>query len=323
MSNLYLDLTLKIIEKAAASSEKMSAVKQEIKFIAEQLRQEQNPESQIDSAFCYYIAGYYVPAMYLARGIEINKIDSIQKWLLLFIKKDFVALEKSINKMLSNQENTDQHIKDKVERNGFSDLEVINTVVTLKVAEVLINLLSFIKTGKFDGVLGGLEVLKICQRLACKVAEWALWWRLEYLIIIINEFTENSLWTCLKIFSTDKKQSEIVTKYIVANYSRRKVVELWRTQSESLPKINDVGRCSFAISVPTSGGKTTVAELTILRFLLDYIDQQEAKCVYIAPFRKLALEVENALSKAFELIDDRLVSAFYGGREIDILMLRM
>jgi replicative superfamily II helicase len=318
MSNLYLDLTFKIIEKIAVSSEKIIAAKQEIKFIAEQLRKEQTLDAQVDSAFCYYMAGYYVPAMFLARGIELNKVDSIQKWLLIFIKKDIDALEKSINKTLSNPENTDQCIKDKVERKGLSDIEVVNTVITLKVAEVMTKLLSFIKTGETDGISDGFEILKTCQRLACKATEWALWWRLQYLIIVINEFTENSLWTRLKNFSTDNELSEIVTKYIVANYSRRKVVELWRTQSESLPKINDADRCSFTISVPTSGGKTTVAELTILRFLLDYVEQQEAKCVYIAPFRKLALEVENALSKAFELIDDRLVSAFYGGREIDV-----
>ncbi len=63
MSNFYLDLTVKIIEKTSASPENINVVKQEIKFIAEQLKQEQSIDAQIDSAFCYYIAGYYVQAL--------------------------------------------------------------------------------------------------------------------------------------------------------------------------------------------------------------------------------------------------------------------
>jgi hypothetical protein len=322
MSNLYSTLTAKIIEKNSATSETINNIKNEIKFIAEQLRKEQSIEYEIDSAFCYYIAGYYVQAMYLAQRIQLNKIDSLQRWLLLFIKKDFEILEKSVNKILSNQEFTDQHIKNKIETEGLSDIEAVNMVVTFKVAEVLAVVLHFIKTGNENRILSSLKMLETCQNLACKSGEWIIWWRLECLGMVVKEFVECSLWTQLKTFSTDKQSTEIVEKYIISNYGTRKIVELWRSQTESLPKINDADRCSFCISVPTSGGKTTVAELTVLRFLLDYIDQPDTKCVYIAPFRKLALEVESALSKAFELINGRLVSTFYGGREIDIFEAR-
>src|SRR5215207_1229205 len=128
MSNLYSTLTVKIIEKNSATRETINNVKSEIKFIAEQLRKEQSIESQIDSAFCYYIAGYYVQAMYLAQRIQTKKIGSIQRWLLLFIKKDFETLEKSLNKILSDQKFTDQYIKNKIETEGLSDIEVVNMV---------------------------------------------------------------------------------------------------------------------------------------------------------------------------------------------------
>jgi hypothetical protein len=308
---------MKLIERSFASSEEVQNAKAEIKFIAEQLRKEGTLETNIDSAFCYYIAGYYVQAMYIARQIELNKIDTIQKWILLFIKKDLKNLEISSRKVISNQDFTDQSIREKINSQGLSDSEVVNLVIKFKVAEVIIGLIKFIKTGDRDKLLLGFEILNKCQRLAYMSREWSIWWRLECLKTILKEFADNSLWLQLKPFYTDANSSEVVEKYINANYTKG-VIELWRSQSECLPKINDSNRCSFCISVPTSGGKTMVAELALLRFLLDYAGQQDVKCIYIAPFRKLALEVEDTLSKSFGLIDDRLVSAFYGGREIDV-----
>ena len=318
MFNFYSNLTAKIIEKATAQPENINAVRKEIKFIAEQLRQEKDADSYIDSAFCYYVAGYYVQALYLAQKKDIKKITLIQRWLLLFLRKDFQLLEKSLNETLASDKYNDQHIKSQIETKGLSDIEVVKRVVDFKIAESMIEVLCFVKTGEENAVLSFFKILEICQRLVCKMGEWAIWWRLECLRMVVAEFKENSLWTQLKSFSAGASSTEIVEKYVIANYSNKKIIELWRTQVESLPRINDLNRCSFCVSVPTSGGKTTVAELSILRFLIDYQSQPETKCVYIAPFRKLAIEIESSLSKTFSLIEPNLVSAFYGGREIDV-----
>lgn len=318
MSNFYLELTAKIIEKATALPENVDAVKKEIKFIAEQLRQEKDIDALIDSAFCYYIAGYYVQALYLAQQENLKKSNLIQKWLLLFLRKDFQLLEKSLDDTIVSTEYDDQYIKNQIETRGLSDIETVNRVVYFKIAESMLEILRFVKTGEEKSFIRFFKTLEVCQRLLCKTGEWATWWRLECLKMVVAEFRQNSLWTQLKSFSTDKRSTEIVEKYVIANYSTKKIIELWRTQIESLPKINDLSRCSFCVSVPTSGGKTTVAELSILRFLIDYQSQPETKCVYIAPFRKLALEIESGLTKAFSLIEPNLISTFYGGREIDI-----
>ena len=318
MYSVYLSLTSKINEKVNATSANINAVRQEIKFIAEQISQDQSVDAQIDSAFCYYIAGYYVQALHLAQRIDLRKIAPIQKWLLLFLGKDIGSLKISLTETISNKEYDDQYIKKQLDTKGLSDIEAVNIIINFKIAEVMMWFISFIETGDENKLLELSKTLRICQNLVTKLGEWVVWWRLECLKMIINEFVDNSLWTQLKAFSTETSATEIIKKYVVANYSKRQLVELWRSQIESLPKINDVERCSFCISVPTSGGKTTVAELAILRFLIDYQNQPETKCVYIAPFRKLALEVESGLSKAFSLIDTNMASTFYGGREIDI-----
>ena len=51
MYSVYLSLTSKINEKVNATSANINAVRQEIKFIAEQISQDQSVDAQIDSAF--------------------------------------------------------------------------------------------------------------------------------------------------------------------------------------------------------------------------------------------------------------------------------
>jgi superfamily II DNA/RNA helicase len=318
MTNLYLALTSKIIEKNSGPPESINNVKNEIRFIADQLSLEQGIEAHIDSAFCYYIAGYYVHAMYLARQINLNVVDPIQKWLLLFLRKDLQKLKEELTIIVADKKYDDQYIRDKIETKGLSDVDALNLIVNFKIAEILTNLLHFIGTGEDGSISKLFKTIEICQRLVSKSGIWVVWWRLEFLKIIAKEFIENSLWNHLKVFSTNKESSQFVKKYITANYHQRKIIELWRTQIESLPRINDPSRTSFCISVPTSGGKTMVAEIAVLQFLLDYKDQPKEKCVYIAPFRKLALEVEDTFFNDFSFIDSSLTSTFYGGREIDI-----
>jgi superfamily II DNA/RNA helicase len=68
--------------------------------------------------------------------------------------------------------------------------------------------------------------------------------------------------------------------------------------------------------MPTGSGKTRVAELAILRFLLDTGLADDSICLYIAPFRSLAWEIEGDLRRLFE---DRLftkVSGMYSGLEV-------
>jgi superfamily II DNA/RNA helicase len=319
MPNFYSELTTKIIEKNAPNPENIDVIRRDIRFIAEKLWQEHNIEAQIDSAFCYYIAGYYVQALYVAQRVEIKQVSPIQRCVLLFIVKNFGDLQKFVDGIATDRKYDDEYIKEQIGTKGLSDIEAAGRIVESKIAEIVRWVISFVHTGDESKLSQCFITLKVCQKIASKLGQWADWWRLECLKLVISEFVENSLWVRLRNFSANEQDAEIVRKYVVANYDKRKITELWRSQIESLPKINDIERCSFCISVPTSGGKTTVAELAILRFLLDYESQTETKCVYIAPFRKLALEVESALSKSFNLVNASLISTFYGGRELDAL----
>lgn len=86
------------------------------------------------------------------------------------------------------------------------------------------------------------------------------------------------------------------------------VTELWPSQVAAIPLAvgeNDGG----IINLRTSGGKTRVAEIAIINTLSS---NGMSKVLYLAPFRSLAFEVEQSLSKVFNPLGIT-VSQLYGG----------
>lgn len=321
MYDIYFDLIIKLEERRFANSDsERQFVRQDIKRIADRLKKQlqENDRAVFDAACCYYIAGYYVQAQALAINAQIENAHAIQKWILYFLGKNLKELSIEILDTNNSTEFEDAVIQEGINSGNLSSYDVIELAVTAKIAEGLLDIISFIETGDDERHDRALELFLSCQKLLCKVGEWQAWWWVECLKIITEEFAENSLWRMLEQMQKDSGSSETVSKYIVANYRSETIVELWRTQVESLPKINDVERCSFCISVPTSAGKTKVGELAVLRFLLDYQNQPDKKCVYIAPLKKLCLEVEESFRNVFSQIQPSIVSAFYGDHEVDV-----
>lgn len=72
---------------------------------------------------------------------------------------------------------------------------------------------------------------------------------------------------------------------------------------------------SFIIQMPTSAGKTFIAELAILSTLTK---TKQKRCLYISPYRALVNEVEVRLADALGALGFR-VSNLVGGFEFDIL----
>ena len=75
-------------------------------------------------------------------------------------------------------------------------------------------------------------------------------------------------------------------------------VELWRSQQIALERgLLEGTHRGLMIRMPTSAGKTRIAELVIMQTINA---QEEAnKVVYVAPFRALSDEVERGLSTTF------------------------
>ena len=326
----YIQLIDALHQKEQTGFQQQSPTKERIKTIAEGIEtyQPASAERKLDAAFAYYVAGYYARAYNLASVTDLPSDALIaQRWLCFFLAKDFKSLETEIQAVLGDASYSDEGVRAGIESGDLArqapldkttESKVLDRVLSRSLAGCFSGFLLFVRKGD-KGQLGQTYThLTKCEHLAIKARDSQWWWWLACVSFVVNEFEENSLWSCLQPM---RAESDIVNRYIESNYRREKnpVVELWRSQIDSLGSVNDPERKSFVLKMPTGAGKTRVAELMILRFLLDYHDQPDLKCVYIAPFRVLASEVEETLSNSFKSIPSARVSTFYGWYEVDPL----
>lgn len=95
--------------------------------------------------------------------------------------------------------------------------------------------------------------------------------------------------------------------------NRNSIFEFWTSQLRAIENGLLTKDENFIVQMPTSSGKTFIAELLILKYLNKY---PRKKCLYIAPFRALTNEKENELGKYFTKLG-YIVSSLSGSYEID------
>lgn len=262
------------------------------------------------SALCYDLSGYQANAFCVANriqsyeltGSEIDlSVDNIiiEQIRLILLKKIPLAVNK-----LNQNSILDKDVGYSLFRKGIEEwyqylLRLIDTDYVTSLSQVY---LYFLNTN--NTYLSHLLFL------------------LKSRILVYNE---RGIWTVLK---ENKRVSDSLKwrKYIkllafdyYSNNSikeineRKSIFELWTSQiraiEQGLIELDE----NFVVQMPTSAGKTFIAELAILKHLIQNPDK---KCIYVAPFRALTSEKELELSKYFSKIGFS-VSSLTGSYEID------
>lgn len=141
----------------------------------------------------------------------------------------------------------------------------------------------------------------------------------------LKVFLERSIWENLNQFE-HIRTSQIWQKYIkllthdfysqyeIKNIEKRiSKFEFWTSQLRAIQKgLLDKDE-NFVVQMPTSAGKTFIAEIAILNALTKYPNK---KCIYVAPFRALTNEKENELSDYLSKLGYS-ISSLVGSYDID------
>jgi len=152
---------------------------------------------------------------------------------------------------------------------------------------------------------------------------------LSHLLFLLRQriilFENRSIWNNLKKYEEIKNnyQWRKYTRLLSFDYykgtkikkleDRRAIFEFWPSQLRAFEKnILDSDK-NFVVQMPTSTGKTFIAELMILNNLIKFPDK---KCLYIAPFRALNNEKEIDFGKYISKLGFS-VSSLSGAYEID------
>jgi len=275
-------------------------------------------EELFKATLAYYISGYYARSYVLMKE-TVDTLENLPKHLDLIaaiLKKDLKSARLITLEAFSEDALTDQTISNELVEGALEDDEAISRILHYSICRAVSFYVEYVKTGERQILERAFHIIDNCLTVTrnSRFVDW--WWWCFCLRFLFEEYGKTSLWSQIQPFANNDGTAEVVKRYIRCGLRQTPpIIELWPSQVHAIPMINDVDRRHFCLKMPTSAGKTRIAELTILRFFLDSLANPNKKCVYIAPFRSLAVEIENTLRKGLASLGLK-VSEIYGGFEL-------
>jgi len=124
----------------------------------------------------------------------------------------------------------------------------------------------------------------------------------------------SSTWKCLEeqhlASPVWKRYLSLLARGALNDSGARGILELWNSQKEAIQS-GLLGIGDIVVRVPTGAGKTLAAELAVVA---GFARRCDSKCLYVAPFRALADEVQHSLANHLEALG-YLVSEDLGPQE--------
>lgn len=245
-----------------------------------------------------YAAKQYSRAFIVLKNINLD--FDVGQIIIQFIKKDFNSLLQNVSRIF---------FATPIELPDMQSLD--EWAISHEIARVFLIIIDFVQTGNQNNFKIIDDIFNKLLAIATEGNLISYWLIVRLLRIILLTFREASLWSILPPL--------LPSQYITKNYIQLlsgfmpPVTELWPSQAVAIPlAVGENG--GGVINLRTSGGKTRVAEIAILSTLSAHT---MSKVLYLAPFRSLAFEVEQSLSKVFGPLGIT-VSQLYGGSTANV-----
>ncbi|MDD4111035.1 MAG: DEAD/DEAH box helicase [Clostridia bacterium] len=261
------------------------------------------------SSLCYEISGYQANAYCLLKNLDTYSLESSHNEIDLTLD-NFVLYQ--IQQILLKK--IPLAYKNTLSNEDKSIGSLLFKRATLKFFENILH-------GKNDDYLK--ELAKTHQYFL-RSGNVYLSQLLFLLYIRVLKYEKSSIWENLKTISDQNKI--IWNKYIKLltndiyddltikdEENRNSKFEFWNSQLNAIKSGFLENDESYVVQMPTSSGKTFIAELGILSSLTRY---PGSKCLYIAPFRALTNQIERELSANLSKLNYK-VSSLSGAYEVD------
>jgi len=259
---------------------------------------------------CYHLAGYSAIA-YSILNSHIEKGENnapCEVALVLLILRDFNLLRTHIRVTL--EEAGDDVILAELLAVGDYELEdVVSDILNSSICRGL---------AYFDFALatGDIEVFDQCQRflngavkLAADTSTVTLWWIAKLASSLTDELWQSSLHIRLPVnppLDGEEIYPSLRELFITQLYCRKVAeVELWPSQLEAAKRCTDITD-DLIVALPTSAGKTRIAEMAALVTL-----STDKRVLIITPLRALSAQTERSFRKTFSPLGFS-VSSLYG-----------
>ena len=251
------------------------------------------------AAASYHLARHTARAFsLLATGVCDGNLTVAERSLGLLMLRSLDDLEKMIR---SQKEGIDDERDDRLTANNLEEIEdqvdmVISAIEDGFVSAMATALLGF---ERGDGELVAEARKRIELGMSC-CAELSLvnqWWCHRLATFLLGDLWSASLHERLPRIPPNVPLDawcELREMFVGSLYRRsRAEIELWPSQLEAARKALE-GDCNMVVSLPTSAGKTRIAELCMLLTLA-----RGQRVVFATPLRALSAQTEASLERTF------------------------
>ena len=205
------------------------------------------------------------------------------------------------------------------EIDNYEEFPLLETMIKAIIGKCFSQALRFFLKGDNQALNKAIEGFKVAHNMLATqglVEESNLFRSLRSLLPVMRR---RSTWTILPGFASNNPRWERYLKLLARGvgediYRGQSISELWPSQITALVEGGLLTSSSNKIfKMPTSAGKTRIAELAIVHTL---VNEPGAKCVYVAPYRALVTELQMTFLNLFNDLGYR-VSSITGTYESD------
>lgn len=272
---------------------------------------------RVSAAIAFHLAKYSARAYsMLPSGAEEENLAPTEKALLWLLRRRLDDLRGSFSSWLLDEQNDDERIAARLENDTEFDVEdAIQNIITTSIMRGIASFDHAIATGNHESAQQAQKQLNLAGKAASDLHSVSHWWTAVAASHLIDELWQLSLYRQIPDLPFDDVASDrwasLRRSYIQRlRAGKRSAIELWPSQLEAARRAIDVTD-DLVVALPTSAGKTRIAELCILRALAN-----EQRIIYVTPLRALSAQVERDLAETFIPLGFS-VSALYGSAGIE------
>ena len=262
------------------------------------------------AAAAYHLAGFSAVAysLFNEAGDDLNMSPG-ETAIRHLILRDLNQLRGFVREWLSDDTHGDEQIAEALRGDDTNVDEVLSTILNTTICRALAFFDFALETGEPEPIESAMALLATAVSLADSAENVPMWWISNLCRHLIDDLWQHSLHQSLPTEppeGTEEKYPDLRRLFISSLYARKaSEVELWPSQREAAQRSTDV-RDDLVVALPTSAGKTRVAEIATLMTL-----SSARRVLIVTPLRALSAQTERSFRKTFAPLGFS-VSSLYG-----------
>lgn len=262
------------------------------------------------AAAAYHLAGFSAVAYSLfnetAEDLNATPGETAIRHLIL---RDLDQLRGFVRDWLGNEAHGDKQMAEALGGDDPDIDEVLSTILNTTICRALAFFDFALETGEQEPIESARDLLATAASLADNAENVPLWWISKLCSHLIDELWQHSLHQRLPTEppeGTEEKYPDLRRLFISSLYARKtSEVELWPSQREAALRSTNMTD-DLVVALPTSAGKTRVAEISALMTL-----SSARRVLIVTPLRALSAQTERSFRRTFAPLGFS-VSSLYG-----------